>query len=59
VAEINWLREAGLTALRVPRDAGGSGLSLSAFFAVLIDLSEADSNLTQALRAHFGLSSMF
>jgi len=54
VEEIQWLREAGLTALRVPQAAGGSGVSLSAFFALLIDLSEADSNLTQALRLHFG-----
>lgn len=52
--EIGWLREAGFTALRVPKAAGGSGISLLAFFALLIDLSEAESNITQALRAHFG-----
>ncbi|MEK6298474.1 MAG: monooxygenase, partial [Paraburkholderia tropica] len=33
---------------------GGLGLSLPEFFELLIELSEAESNLTQALRAHFG-----
>ncbi|WP_414448926.1 acyl-CoA dehydrogenase family protein [Burkholderia sp. 22PA0099] len=51
---IDWLRDAGFTAVRVPRDYGGLGLDLPAFFELLIELSEADSNLTQALRAHFG-----
>ncbi|MCB8882220.1 acyl-CoA dehydrogenase family protein [Acidisoma cellulosilytica] len=52
--EIGWLRETGFTAMRVPQEAGGLGVSLVNFFALLIDLSEADSNITQALRAHFG-----
>lgn len=52
--EIRWLREAGFTALRVPKLAGGDDISFLTFFALLIDLSEADSNITQALRAHFG-----
>lgn len=52
--EIGWLRDAGFTALRVPRDNGGRGIRLSELFELLIELSEADSNITQALRAHFG-----
>lgn len=52
--EIDALRQAGFTALRVPQHAGGEGVSFLTFFALLIELSEADSNITQALRAHFG-----
>jgi alkylation response protein AidB-like acyl-CoA dehydrogenase len=52
--EIDWLREAGFTALRVPREYGGLGVSFVTFFGLLIELSEADSNITQALRAHYG-----
>ncbi|AJK50729.1 acyl-CoA dehydrogenase family protein [Burkholderia plantarii] len=51
---LGWLRDAGLTAARVPREHGGLGLALPDLFELLIELSEADSNLTQALRAHFG-----
>jgi alkylation response protein AidB-like acyl-CoA dehydrogenase len=54
VEEIAELKRAGFGALRVPREHGGAGLSLPEFFAVLIELSEADSNITQSLRAHFG-----
>jgi alkylation response protein AidB-like acyl-CoA dehydrogenase len=52
--EIRWLSEAGFSALRVPKEAGGQGVSFLTFLALLIDLSEAESNITQALRAHFG-----
>ncbi len=51
---IGWLRQAGFTALRLPREAGGAGASLPDLFELLIALSQADSNVTQALRAHFG-----
>lgn len=51
---IGWLKQSGFTALRLPRDQGGAGASLPELFALLIDLSHADSNVTQALRAHFG-----
>jgi alkylation response protein AidB-like acyl-CoA dehydrogenase len=53
-AEIGWLKEAGFTALRLPEAEGGAGASLPEFFNLLIELSAADSNITQALRAHFG-----
>lgn len=53
-AEIGWLKEAGFTALRLPEAEGGVGATLPEFFNLLIELSAADSNITQALRAHFG-----
>lgn len=51
---VNQLREAGFTALRVPQASGGAGVSLPVLFQLLIDLAEADSNLPQIVRAHFG-----
>ena len=54
--EIGWLKQAGFGALRVPKELGGGGATLPELFALLIELSEADSNLTQALRAHFGFA---
>lgn len=48
------LREAGFGALRVPVALGGLGASVEQLFALLIELGEADSNLPQILRAHFG-----
>lgn len=51
---VAWLREAGFGALRVPVANGGSGASVEQFFDLLIGLGEADSNLPQILRAHFG-----
>ncbi|MGI4839877.1 MAG: acyl-CoA dehydrogenase family protein [Janthinobacterium lividum] len=50
--EIHWLREAGFTALRIPRSHGGSGIPISELFALLVELGEADSNVVQSLRAH-------
>lgn len=51
---IAWLREAGFGALRVPAAQGGLGASVEQLFDLLIALGEADSNLPQILRAHFG-----
>lgn len=51
---VNWLRDAGFGALRVPREQGGGGASLPQLFELLIELAEADSNLPHILRAHFG-----
>ena len=50
---VRWLREAGFGALRVPVEHGGLGATPEQLFELLIDLAEADSNLPQALRAHF------
>ncbi|MBA9070744.1 alkylation response protein AidB-like acyl-CoA dehydrogenase [Methylobacterium sp. RAS18] len=55
-AAIGWLREARFGALRVPEDEGGFGASLPDLFALLAELAEADSNLPQALRNHFGFA---
>lgn len=52
--EIRRLAAAGLTAVRVPREFGGAGASLPDLFTLLIELGEADSNVAQSLRAHFG-----
>ncbi|MBD9388556.1 monooxygenase [Agrobacterium sp. AGB01] len=51
---IAWLKQAGFMRARLPEAEGGLGASASDIFALLIELSEADSNVTQALRAHFG-----
>ncbi|WP_271528129.1 acyl-CoA dehydrogenase family protein [Bradyrhizobium sp. CCBAU 45389] len=49
------LKEVGFGALRVPVEFGGLGASLRQTFDLLIALAAADSNLPQALRAHFNL----
>ncbi|MFF0341700.1 acyl-CoA dehydrogenase family protein [Kribbella sp. NPDC004875] len=54
--EIEWLREAGFGAVRVPVAYGGSGASLPQLFRLLIELGEADSNLPQLLRGHFAFT---
>ena len=51
---IEWLKQAGFGAVRVPQADGGAGASLPQLFKLLIELAAADSNLPQALRAHFG-----
>jgi alkylation response protein AidB-like acyl-CoA dehydrogenase len=51
--QIQWIKEAGLGRLRIPRAEGGAGASLREFFKVLTDLSAADSNVAHILRAHF------
>ncbi|MFG1374050.1 acyl-CoA dehydrogenase family protein [Xanthobacter oligotrophicus] len=54
--EISWLKDAGFTTLRLPEDEGGFGASLPELFNLLIELSAADPNVTNALRAHFGFT---
>ncbi|MEN5305836.1 MULTISPECIES: acyl-CoA dehydrogenase family protein [unclassified Pseudomonas] len=51
---VAWLREAGLGALRVPRSHGGLGATLPQLLRQLVRLGQADSNLPQIFRAHFG-----
>lgn len=55
-AEIRELRDAGFPLLRLPEDLGGAGASLPELFGLLLELSAADSNVTNALRAHFGFT---
>jgi len=50
---IEQLRDAGFTRLRVPQDYGGYGLSLPQAYEFFVALAAADSNLAQALRAHW------
>ncbi|WP_426809441.1 acyl-CoA dehydrogenase family protein [Pseudomonas sp. WOUb67] len=50
---IQWLKEAGFGAVRVPVEHGGGGASLPQLFQLLIELAAADSNVPQALRGHF------
>ncbi|WP_449536251.1 acyl-CoA dehydrogenase family protein [Ferdinandcohnia sp. Marseille-Q9671] len=56
--EINLLKEAGFGAIRIPREEGGLGATIPELFNLLIELAEADSNLPQALRAHFAFVEM-
>lgn len=51
---VRQLKDSGFTALRVPREYGGSGVSLPQYFRLLTRLGEADSNLPQIIRAHSG-----
>lgn len=53
---IQWLKEAGFGAVRVPIEYGGGGASLPQLFELLIELAEADSNVPQALRGHFAFA---
>ncbi|WP_433294052.1 hypothetical protein ACQP2F_32120 [Actinoplanes sp. CA-030573] len=53
-AEVEQLREAGFTRLRVPVEHGGFGATLPELVEQLIALGRADSNLPQLLRGHIG-----
>ncbi|MET1034705.1 MAG: acyl-CoA dehydrogenase family protein [Arthrobacter sp.] len=50
--QVRQLADAGFTALRVPAEYGGGGVSAPHFFRLLIELAAAESNLAQALRSH-------
>ncbi|MDQ0012961.1 alkylation response protein AidB-like acyl-CoA dehydrogenase [Variovorax boronicumulans] len=51
---VAWLNAERFGALRVPAEYGGIGASVEQLYDLLIELGEADSNLPQILRAHFG-----
>lgn len=51
---IQQLTALGLPRWRLPPSHGGHGATLVELLAVLTELSAADSNITQALRGHFG-----
>ena len=53
---IGRLRAARFGALRVPEAEGGFGASLPDLLGLLAELAQADSNLPQALRNHFGFA---
>lgn len=50
---IQWLKETGFGAIRVPVRYGGAGASIPQLFQLLTELGAADSNIPQALRGHF------
>lgn len=50
--EVRKLLQAGFGALRVPKEYGGSGVTIRQQFDLLIALASADSNLSQAFRPH-------
>lgn len=52
--QVAWLNEAGFSALRVPVEFGGAGVSIETFTRLLIDLAAADSNVAHLYRSHFG-----
>lgn len=52
---VRALAAAGFGAVRLPVEEGGAGASVSQLIRLLIELGAADSNLPQALRAHFGM----
>jgi alkylation response protein AidB-like acyl-CoA dehydrogenase len=52
VEEVRLLAEAGFGALRLPVDAGGSGLTITEFTRLLVELGTADSNQAQLWRNH-------
>ncbi len=54
--EIALLKESGFTTLRIPVELGGFGVTLPELFNLLIELSAADPNVTNAIRAHLGLT---
>lgn len=47
------LAAAGFGAVRIPESHGGAGATLPELFELFVDLAAADSNIAQALRAHF------
>lgn len=54
--QVQWLKSAGFTALRAPREYGGGGITLPELFALLIELGQADSNVQQSIRGHLGFT---
>ena len=50
---IELVRDSRLGALRVPVDQGGGGCTVRDYFAMLMDLAAADSDVAQILRVHF------
>jgi alkylation response protein AidB-like acyl-CoA dehydrogenase len=51
--QIGWIRDSGLSRLRIPLEQGGGGATVREFFETLIALAEADSNVAHILRTHY------
>lgn len=54
--EVSWLKDSGLTVLRLNKDIGGYGVTLPELFGLLVELAAADSNLTNILRPHIAFT---
>jgi alkylation response protein AidB-like acyl-CoA dehydrogenase len=52
---IDLIRRARLGALRLPKEAGGAGISIRELFEIVIRLGEADANVAHILRNHFSV----
>src|SRR6188768_430132 len=50
---VAWLREAKFGAVRIPKAYGGLGATAAQFFRLLLELAEADSNVSHLFRGHF------
>ena len=50
--QIEWLKAAGFTGLRVPVEFGGDGASLPQLFQLLVELATVDPHVPQAFRGH-------
>ncbi|MFD1330589.1 acyl-CoA dehydrogenase family protein [Methylopila musalis] len=57
--QIGLIRRARLGALRLREEDGGAGVSLRELFATVVALGEADPNVAQILRNHFGFAERF
>ncbi|NNH76436.1 monooxygenase [Acinetobacter sp. ANC 5380] len=54
--QLQWLKDSGFTRLRLPKSHNGFDATIPELFALLIELAQADANLPQALRVHFGFT---
>lgn len=52
-AAIDLIRASRLGAIRVPIDEGGGGCTVREYFAMLMDLAAADSDVAQIVRVHY------
>lgn len=57
--QIGLIRRARLGALRLREADGGAGVTLRELFATVVALGEADPNVAQILRNHFGFTERF
>jgi alkylation response protein AidB-like acyl-CoA dehydrogenase len=50
---VSWLRDARFGAVRIPKAYGGFGATIPQLFRLLLELAEADSNVSHLFRGHF------
>jgi len=50
---VSWLKNAGFGAVRIPKAYGGFGATIPQLFRLLLELAEADSNISHLFRGHF------